>query len=120
MVLYGAAVAGAGRQMRIARITTISLGRAWRLLNIQIMRNPFTVIASVAAIGISFLADWALTASDAADAQKELNEEVAKMNVSVNEAAAAWNDINEALTKGTKPSELSLKDFSVKELEFAK
>ena len=83
------------------------------------MRNPFTLIASVAAIGISFLVDWALTASDAADAQKELNEEVAKMNAPVNEAAAAWNEINKALKTGTDPSALSLKGFSVKELEFA-
>ena len=120
MMLYGAAVAGASRLMRIARIATVSLSRAWRLLNVQIMRNPFALIASVAAIGISFLVDWALTASDAADAQKELNDEVAKMNAPVNEAATAWTEINEAIKKGTDPSALSFKGFSVKELEYAK
>ena len=44
MMLYGAAVAGASRLMRIARIATVSLSRAWRLLNVQIMRNPFALI----------------------------------------------------------------------------
>ena len=117
--LYGFALARVGVLMRIARIATINLSRAWRLLNVQLMRNPLTLVASVAAIGISFLVDWALTANDAAEAQKALNEEVAKMHAPVNKAAAAWSHINEALAKGVKPAALSLKGFSVKELEYA-
>ena len=113
--LYALAVATTTRWMRIARIATVSLTRAWRLLNRALLRNPFTLIASVAAIGLSFLIDWGLAANDAAEAQRDLNEAVAAFQPQ-NNLAKVLGELQTAQYKGGKNLQNLIDTLSVKEL----
>ena len=109
--LYSLAVAATTRWMRMARIATVSLTRAWRLLNRTLLRNPFTLIASAAAIGLSFLIDWGLAANDAAEAQRDLNQAVAAF-----EAQTQGQKLLKTLEASGKGFQKVLATFSVNEL----